>query len=63
MKRTAYLIPAGDNWILEIDGDLHSLRNAIGADELITLSTEDGLARLDEHIEKMLDKPELVVVR
>lgn len=59
--RTAFLIPAGDQWLLEIDGKMHSLRRALGVDEVQTLSKEEGLKRVDNYIENAV--PDLMLVQ
>jgi hypothetical protein len=59
--RTAFLIPAGDQWLLEIDGKMHSLRRALGVDAVVTLSKEEGLKHVDNFIEKQV--PELMLVQ
>lgn len=58
--RTAFLIPAGGQWLLEIDGKMHSLRRALGVDEVVTLDKEAGLERVDNYIDHAL--PELHLV-
>lgn len=59
--RTAYLIPAGDNWLLEIDGKMHSLRRALGVDKVETLDAAAGLERVDDYIANSI--PDLVLVK
>lgn len=61
MTKIAHLIPAGDNWILEINGEMHSLRRALGVDSVVTLSAEDGLEYVDAYIRKSIG-PDLVAV-
>lgn len=59
--KTAYLIPVGDETIVELDGKVHSLRKLLGVEKVITLSDEDGLALLDRHIENLLDMEDELV--
>lgn len=60
--RTAFLIPAGGNqWLLEIDGKMHSLRRALGVDVVKTLSDEEGLKHVDNYIEHTV--PDLMLVQ